>query len=123
MTTYTVNQTYLDKANRHHPSDQFARWLTPQSGPSIANAGGIRAQRIATGPHAGELAVVYLMTAVDKSITSNHAWPTESARVQDAHSSNRLQKSTAPDTPSISKYLKLRIPRSVLYDLCLPNQT
>jgi hypothetical protein len=71
MTAYRVLSEYTDKANRHDPADEFARWLTPEQGPSVANAGGIRAQRVATGPAAGQLAAVYLMTAHVRTVASN----------------------------------------------------
>ena len=66
---YQRHHEYIDRANRHDPADQYARWVTPANGPSIPNAGGIRGQRVAGG--SGELAVVYLMTAHVRTVSAN----------------------------------------------------
>lgn len=68
---YRVLGEYRDKADRTKPDDQLARWVTPDDGPSIANAGGIRQQRI-VGSAPGSLpAVVYLFTTHVRTVFDN----------------------------------------------------
>jgi hypothetical protein len=66
---FELHHEYVDRANRHHPADEFSRWVTPEGGPSVPNAGGIRGQRVAGAT--GELAVVYLMTAHVRTVSAN----------------------------------------------------
>ncbi|MFM7038414.1 MAG: AAA family ATPase [Planctomycetaceae bacterium] len=66
---FHLHHDYIDRANRHHPADEFSRWVTPENGPSVPNAGGIRGQRVSGG--GGELAVVYLMTAHAQTVSAN----------------------------------------------------
>ena len=68
---YRVQGEYRDKANRTFPEDQFARWVTPDDGPSVQNTGGIRPQRVANSAPGAAPAVVYLFTAHVRTVSDN----------------------------------------------------
>jgi hypothetical protein len=68
---YRVMGEYRDKANRTFPEDQFARWVTPDDGPSVQNTGGIRPQRVADSPAGAPPAVVYLFTTHVRTVFDN----------------------------------------------------
>lgn len=68
---FRVQSEYRDKADRTYPEDQLARWVTPENGPSIANAGGIRSQRNASAPAGSTPAIVYLFTSHVRTVFDN----------------------------------------------------
>jgi hypothetical protein len=68
---YRVLSEYRDKADGKVPEDQLTRWVTPDDGPSIANAGGIRSQRIARAPAGSAPAFIYLFTSHVRTVFDN----------------------------------------------------
>lgn len=134
---YRVQSEYRDKTHYSFPEDQLARWVTPENGPSIANAGGIRSQRNASAPNGSTPAVVYLFTSHVRTVFDNPWTDTvnyETATIEywgdakagkDKTAGNRLLRqllALPPDQrPPILHFVRVRVGYIKFSGLCVIN--